>query len=167
MTDKNFLSEERFTAAVDALPLVSIDLCLTNPAHQLLMGRRSNAPAQGYWFTLGGRVRKGETQRDTFTRLMKQEAAIDGVDFARARLMGIWDHFYDDSRFSNSTRTHYVNIPYWVSLTDEEVAAVMADDQHSVWRWVDCSADLMMEGVHPYAQAYLEWIGRCRTDGAG
>lgn len=160
MMGDNFLSEYRFTAAVEALPLVSIDLCLTNSAHQLLMGRRSNAPAQGYWFTLGGRVRKGESQCDTFMRLMKQEAAIDSVDFCRARLMGIWDHFYEDSRFSTTTRTHYVNIPYWVALADDEAAAVMAGDQHGAWQWFDCSTDQAVEKVHPYAQAYIDWIGR-------
>lgn len=167
MSDDNFLSEERFTAAVDALPLVSIDLCLTNSANQLLMGQRFNPPAKGYWFTLGGRVRKGESQHDTFRRLMKQEAGIDSVGFERARLMGIWDHFYDDSRFCTSTSTHYVNIPYWVELADHEAAAVIAGDQHSAWRWIDCVADQATDMIHPYARAYVNWINRCRRDVAG
>lgn len=55
------IPQESFTAAVAALPLVSLDLCLVDAGGCLLMGRRVNRPAQGYWFTPGCRIRKGET----------------------------------------------------------------------------------------------------------
>ena len=50
----------QFQQAVAALPLVSVDWVLTNPAGELLVSQRLNAPARGAWFTPGGRIRKGE-----------------------------------------------------------------------------------------------------------
>src|SRR5450830_138978 len=46
---------------------------------QLLLGRRINAPARGWWFTPGGRIRKNEA-------------------LVQARLMGAWDPFYPRQR---------------------------------------------------------------------
>ena len=56
-----WLSKESFSLACAALPLVSIDLLVTRPGTQgkeLLLGLRNNRPAQGWWFTPGGRIRK-------------------------------------------------------------------------------------------------------------
>ena len=55
-----FLPLPEFERAVGALPLVSVDWVLFNPAGQMLLGHRRNAPARHWWFTPGGRVRKNE-----------------------------------------------------------------------------------------------------------
>ncbi len=56
----NDLPAREFASAVAALPLVSIDWVVTDPDGRLLLGRRINAPARGWWFTPGGRIRKNE-----------------------------------------------------------------------------------------------------------
>jgi ADP-ribose pyrophosphatase YjhB (NUDIX family) len=58
--DAGFLPWPEFERAVGALPLVSVDWVLLNPAGQMLLGHRRNAPARHWWFTPGGRVRKNE-----------------------------------------------------------------------------------------------------------
>ncbi len=154
----NILSTEVFTAAVDALPLISMDLCVTDTAGRILLGLRVNAPAQGFWFTPGGRIRKGEGQAAAFARLMAGELGLHDIAFERAQLMGVWDHFYEDSAFSASVSTHYVNLPFWIRLTVSEVEQVRAEDQHSEWKWIMHGAKDIP--VHPYAQNYVDWIGR-------
>jgi len=55
-----WLADSEFANAVNALPLVSVDLVVVNPTGQILLGLRRNAPARHWWFTPGGRVRKNE-----------------------------------------------------------------------------------------------------------
>lgn len=147
----HLLPEAEFRQAVAALSLVSIDLCVTDPAGRLLLGLRTNARARGWWFTPGGRIRKNEPLALALHRVARHELGVP-VEVAegwasRARLMGAWDRFYDDSAFDPAVSTHYVNLPHWLALGRDEAAALQleADDQHSAWRgsvgvgrWVDC-----------------------------
>ncbi len=65
-----------FAAAVAALPLVSLDWVLTNPDGQLLLGQRLNAPARGWWFTPGGRIRKNEALAHALQRVACDELGL-------------------------------------------------------------------------------------------
>jgi len=38
---------------IEATPLVSIDLVIRNPSNKVLLGKRNNRPAMGYWFVPG------------------------------------------------------------------------------------------------------------------
>lgn len=115
------LPEPAFAAAVTALPLVSLDWVLTNPNGQLLLGQRLNAPARGWWFTPGGRIRKNEALVQAMQRVacdeLGMESQIADLWAGRAQLMGAWDHFYTDSAFSPQVSTYYVNLPHWLALT--------------------------------------------------
>ena len=66
----------QFQQAVAALPLVSVDWVLTNPAGELLVGQRLNAPARGAWFTPGGRIRKGEPLAAALRRVAAEELGL-------------------------------------------------------------------------------------------
>jgi hypothetical protein len=48
--DSDFLPLPEFERAVGALPLVSVGWVLLNPAGQMLLGHRRNAPARHWWF---------------------------------------------------------------------------------------------------------------------
>jgi len=160
------LPEAQFRQAVAALPLVSVDWCVTDPQRRLLLGRRRNAPARGWWFTPGGSIRRNESLAVALQRFACDEL---GVPFAiavqwpaRARLMGAWDHFYDDSAFDPHESTHYVNLPHWIALSAGEVAALLlpVDDQHSKWRWIGVDEAVLDPEVHPYVRPYAEWLAR-------
>lgn len=43
-----FLSQQDFARVVRATPLISLDLIVENPRGEVLLGRRTNRPAQGY-----------------------------------------------------------------------------------------------------------------------
>lgn len=64
----SWLSSTDFTQAVLVLPLVSVDLVVTNPDGEMLLGLRNNPPAQTWWFTPGARVRKNEALIDALQR---------------------------------------------------------------------------------------------------
>ncbi|HGU2589280.1 TPA: NUDIX domain-containing protein, partial [Escherichia coli] len=53
-----FLHSQDFATIVRSTPLISIDLIVENEFGEILLGKRINRPAQGYWFVPGGRVLK-------------------------------------------------------------------------------------------------------------
>ena len=55
------LSLDTFKTVIKSSPLVSIDLIVRNEQGQVLLGKRTNRPAQGFWFVVGGRVLKDES----------------------------------------------------------------------------------------------------------
>ncbi|HVL76288.1 MAG TPA: NUDIX domain-containing protein, partial [Noviherbaspirillum sp.] len=63
------MDPDTFGRIVAATPLVSIDLVLTNERGQVLLGYRSNRPAQHCWFVPGGRIRKDESLEEAWGRI--------------------------------------------------------------------------------------------------
>ena len=68
-----FLRQEDFATVVRSTPLVSLDFIVENSRGEFLLGKRTNRPAQGYWFVPGGRVQKDETLEAAFERLTMAE----------------------------------------------------------------------------------------------
>ena len=97
------LDADRFRTVVAATPLVSIDLIVRRADGAILLGERLNRPAQGCWFVPGGRIRKNESL-DGLSRLSEGEL---GRVFSRdrARLLGVYEHFYRDSVFGEQPDT--------------------------------------------------------------
>ena len=154
------LPEEQFQHACAALPLVSIDLVLTDPHGRLLLGLRNNAPARGWWFTPGGRIRKNEVFKQAMARIALEELSLPVDLLGAAVLMGTWDHFYPDSAFSPLISTHYVNLPYWLQLDWQDIDRmnIQPDNQHSAWQWMNVRQAEVDLSVHPYVQVYAAWV---------
>lgn len=161
------LPAAQFVEACAALPLVSIDLVLTNADGQLLLGKRNNAPARDFWFTPGGRIRRGEALNNAKLRIAHDELGLPASVLGRAILMGAWDHFYPDSAFDANASTHYVNLPHWLEVSQEEVTNLQLPqgphEQHVSWRWFKLDEAAIESSVHPYVQIYAQWVAARRT----
>lgn len=161
-----WLSEQVFSSACAALPLVSIDLMITRPSHQgreLLLGLRNNRPAQGWWFTPGGRIRKNEALATALRRVAREEIELPVEWLDRAQLLGASDHFYQDSAFEPDVSTHYVNLPYALHLTEREAQAVQPPSgqghQHQTWVWIPVEQARTEERVHENVRMVLPRLG--------
>jgi colanic acid biosynthesis protein WcaH len=161
-----WLSEGNFSSACAALPLVSIDFMITRPGQQgreLLLGLRNNRPAQGWWFTPGGRIRKNEPLSTALRRVAREEIGLNLEWLSRAQLLGAWDHFYPDSAFDTGVSTHYVNLPHALHLTENEAQAVQPplgqEVQHQTWMWMPVAQASTDERVHEYVRVVLPWLG--------
>ena len=150
-----FISQAEFTSACNVLPLVSIDFVVYAKTGRVLLGLRNNAPAQGFWFTPGGRIRKNEAHAEAMRRVAISELG-DPLLVVNAQLMGVWDHFYEDSAFSEQVSTHYVNLPYFVRVEKEFEPPFEA--QHMNWSWVKVAEAVEDVAIHSYARAYLRWV---------
>jgi colanic acid biosynthesis protein WcaH len=103
-------------------------------------------------------VRKQEPLASCLQRVATSELLLQQSDVQAARLMGVWDHFYDDSAFDAQVPTHYVNLPHVLHLAHLPDLARLPEDQHSAWRWQDARRAAEAEDVHPYARAYAQWV---------
>ena len=70
------LNDKIFRVVVDSTPLISIDILLKKD-NKILLGKRINKPAQGYFFSTGGRINKNETINNAMVRIAKNELNIE------------------------------------------------------------------------------------------
>ena len=96
------LDDQIFKTVVDSGPLVSIDI-LIKKDNKILLGRRVNKPAQGYFFSIGGRINKNEVIDNAVGRIARNELNIELKTIPK--FIGVFEHFYDDS-INESVSTH-------------------------------------------------------------
>lgn len=144
------IPSEQFKTVVEYIPLVSIDLVAMYKG-KVLLGKRVNKPAFGYYFTTGGIVRKNETFKDAQKRIAKNELGIELNK--ELKFIGVFEHFYDDSIF-DSISTHYVNHGYLLAL-DKELDNI-PKDQHSSYKWFTMQELLHSDEVHKYVKDYFK-----------
>ncbi len=138
-----FIDDTLFRGIIEHTPLVSLDLVIKKDG-KVLLGKRRNKPAKGYWFTIGGRILKNEKISDTITRIAREE--LGTVLSNSPRFIGVFEHLYDDSIYEGVS-THYINLVYEVEIDD---LPALPDDQHDAYRWFSVSELLESENVHRY-----------------
>jgi len=152
-----FYSKEKFSAMVDAMPLISVDLIIQKH-DQVLLGRRLNRPAQGFWFLPGGRILKNETIASALDRVLDQELSISSTlaeHKIKPALMGAYQHFYADSFAGDvGISTHYVVLGHRIILPDS-VEIQQHDDQHAELRWWKIEDLISAHDVHTYTKDYF------------
>lgn len=154
--------KDTFLRVVDATPFVSIDLVIRNELQQVLLGYRLNRPAQHHWFVPGGRIRKNERTQDALQRIARTEL---GIGAGPGRLLGVFDHIYDDNYFGEpGIGTHYVVCAYEFEV--DGGVALRQDEQHERLRWWNVDELLDSRAVHENAKLYFRDVPgngfRCR-----
>lgn len=148
-----FLSNSDFRFIVANTPLFSIDLVVEDEKGNILLGKRVNRPAQGFWFVPGGRILKHEKLDDAFLRLTQEELGIDSVPRSSARLLGLYEHLYEDSVFGDQPDTHYIVAGYHIRL--DRLKLALPKQQHSEYRWWSKEEMKSATEVHINTSAYL------------
>ena len=142
------LDDITFKTIIESAPLISIDILLKKDG-KVLLGKRINKPAQGYFFSMGGRVNKNEAIANAMARIAKNELNIELKYIPK--FIGVFEHFYDDSIYK-VVSTHYVNLAY-----EYEVKEVLnlPTEQHDEYRWFTIDVLLQSEQVHKYVKDYF------------
>ena len=149
------LDSRTFKTAIENLPLVSIDLCLVSDG-ELFLGKRTNEPIKGEWFTPWGRIQKNETWQDALLRIAEIELGLSSVTVEDFTLMGMWDHSYSNSALDQNTSTHYVNLPHYAEFKSRP--QITLDGQHGEFKWFDLSGVSSDEKFHLYMRNYADWL---------
>ena len=123
------LDNQTFKTVINSTPLISIDL-LVKKDNKILLGKRINKPAQGYLFSIGGRVYKNETINSAMIRIANDELNISLK--LTLKFIGVFEHFYDDSIYQDVS-THYVNLAYEIEI---EETLNLPTEQHNEYQWL-------------------------------
>jgi len=143
------LDDQTFETVISSTPLISIDL-LVKKDNKILLGKRINKPAQGYLFSIGGRVYKNETIDSAMMRIAKDE-----LNFSlklTPRFIGVFEHFYDDSIYQDVS-THYINLAYEIEI---EETLNLPNEQHNEYQWLTINELLESKQVHKYVKDYFK-----------
>ena len=143
------LDDQTFETVINSTPLISIDL-LVKKDNKILLGKRINKPAQGYLFSIGGRVYKNETIDNAMMRIAKNELNIELK--LTPRFIGVFEHFYDDSIYQDVS-THYVNLAYEIEI---EETLNLPTEQHNEYQWLTIDELLKSKQVHKYVKDYFK-----------
>jgi len=143
------LDDQTFKTVINSTPLISIDL-LVKKDNKILLGKRINKPAQGYLFSIGGRVYKNETINSAMMRIAKDELNIELK--LTPSFIGVFEHFYDDSIYQDIS-THYVNLAYEIEI--EEIFN-LPTEQHNEYQWLTIDELLKSKQVHKYVKDYFK-----------
>src|SRR5579864_1541022 len=144
------IAESLFAEFIRNMPLCTVDVMLFNPeVTKVLLFRRNNEPLKGKWFSLGGRLIKGETLKDCALRQARAETGLR-LDCDRLFFGGVFDEIFDRSRFEPDVGLHSVNV-CWGYLLPED-ASVSLDAQHDSHQW-----NLVKDGsFHPTLRRKLD-----------
>ncbi|MGI2130667.1 GDP-mannose mannosyl hydrolase [Shewanella baltica] len=144
---------EIFKMVIKNAPLISIDLIVSNQVGQILLGKRNNRPAQGYWFVPGGRIQKDESMSDAFKRLTLSELGVE-FDFNQAELIGPFEHFYKDNVSVEFFSTHYIALGYRLLVDDKLLN--LPTEQHNQYKWMSEEQLLIDSRVHKHSRWYFD-----------
>ncbi|HJW57649.1 MAG TPA: GDP-mannose mannosyl hydrolase [Burkholderiaceae bacterium] len=145
------IDKDNFLRVIEATPFVSIDLIIRNADRQVLLGYRSNRPAQHCWFVPGGRIRKNERTQDALQRIAQAEL---GIPARRGQLLGVFDHIYDDNYFGVAgIGTHYVVCAYQFEVGAD--TTFRQDEQHARLQWWSVEELLASREVHDNTKLYF------------
>lgn len=150
---KYYLHPDDFNAVVKNTPLIAIDLVVVDD-DRVLVGKRVNRPAKGFFFVPGGRICKGERFDEAFSRISLNELGVpltrDDCDF-----IGIYDHMYDDSANDVETSTHYVVSAFKVNMSMSDLDLDSLATQHETVEMLSFSEALSSEDVHDNTKIYV------------
>ena len=113
------------------MPIPSVEAIIMK-GDSLLFLRRKNSPAKGEWWFPGGRIRKGETFKETLLREVKEET---GLDVEVIHFIGAYNRIFSDR--------HDATIVFLCRCFDETVTL---NDEHSEFKF---SKDIPRD-IHPY-----------------
>lgn len=154
-----FVEERIFKEIINSTPLVSVDLLLVNDDKILLCKRRNN-PAKGFYFTPGGRIKKNQSWKEAIDSILINELGCT-LKKNEYQVIGVWDHFYENSFFCDNTSTHYLSIGVYFNL--KERINVVLDNQHSDYIWINISEVPKNIKIHKYAVDYMDAIKEVRN----
>jgi colanic acid biosynthesis protein WcaH len=146
-----WLADDDYATITRLSPLPAIDL-VVHGGGAVLLGRRRNRPAAGWWFMPGGRVRKDERLAEAFARICANETGI-AVPFAAARFLGVVEHFYAENAQDGRWGTHCIALVYAVAAPPARAVAAAA--QHSACEWWPADRWSASPEVHPYVKETL------------
>lgn len=142
---------------IKSMPVFGIDLIVFTKEKGILMGKRKNNPAKDSFFVPGGRVYKNEQRSEAFSRILKTETGLS-INFERSKFIGIFEHFYNVTYWSNEESTHYIIEARFIDISNQvNQLNIDMDEQHVSFKWFK-RRQLSNINIHNYSRIYFDNI---------
>jgi len=148
------LDECDFKQIIRNSNLFAIDLVI-RLENKVLLGKRKNRPAKGFYFVPGGRVHKNEHLQAAFERILLNETGIDQKHIKETKCIGLYEHIYEDNFFGDASfNTHY--IVYAVEVLLVEYVEPSPDSQNEELIFFEIEELLSSTEVHQFTKNYFK-----------
>lgn len=144
------ISTSDYRKCIELLPILTVDLLIFNKEKtEVMLFKRKNAPLQGEFYSLGGRLHKGEKIEDAILRKAKEEAGLDlkydDLEFGRFA-----NEMFEDSVYEGVS-SHTPNLFFAYIYNDE---GVILDAQHDEFKWFKVDD----ESLHFFLQQKIKYF---------
>lgn len=145
---KKPISPEMFRRFLAVLPIATVNILIIR-GNEVLLVKRLNEPAKGFWFTPGGIILKGEGVEACALRVCREET---GLTVELNKLIGVYDEYWSEGYF-----TENIQIITACYLASPLSGNVERDWQSSDIQWfsIDEFPEKVGETVKEMAKQYL------------
>ena len=141
------IPRRQYEEIVSVLPILCVDLVITNESGEYLLVKRENEPLKDCWWVVGGRVLKGETILAAGYRKAKQEL---GTDIAITGPLGFFEAPDQQDPFGRGhNRYHAVSIVLAGTIHSDQ--QIVLDSQSSSWKFARLLPDTFI--INPFCSA--------------
>ena len=151
------LAKDKYKEVVEHTQLVALDLIILDKDNKVLLGKRTNEPAKGFYFVPGSKTFKNNNLNDELKRISLDELGIE-INHDEVRKIGIYEHYYENNYFNDDFSTHYIVFPcvYNVNDEDKEIINETMLGQHDDVIWLEAKDIIGNDLVHKFTKKYFE-----------
>lgn len=150
--NNSFLNKKTYLDTIKVTTLTAVDLIIVYN-NSILMGYRKNNPAKNYWFVPGSRTRKNEKIKNGIQRMAKSELGLN-INLDKVKLLGVYDHIYNNNFDNDNFGTHYVVNAFIYRLDEKPLLKI--DNQHEEMKWFPFHEIENNKHIHQYTREYLK-----------
>jgi len=133
MENKKYISDKIYKEIVANVPISCVDIIFLNKKRdKTLLFKRNNKPAKNVYFTIGGRLLKGESFLHGAVRQAKRELGLK-INPKKTIFAGITEDFHKSSIFKGIS--YHAIVIFFVYVLEDEDIKIKFDTQHSCYKW--------------------------------
>lgn len=120
----------QYQQIIEVLPILCVDVVITNPRGEYLLIKRANQPRQGEWWVIGGRLLKGETLEAAAIRKVREETSLN---VQAVRPIGYYEAVSQENPFGLAPPLHAVSVVFLAVVDDHQ--PISLDEQSIDWKY--------------------------------
>jgi colanic acid biosynthesis protein WcaH len=121
---------EQYQQIIQVLPILCVDVVITNTRGEYLLIKRANQPRKGEWWVIGGRLLRGETLEGAAVRKVREETSLH---VQAVHPIGYYEAVSQENPFGLAPRLHAVSVVF--STVVDDGGQIRLDDQSLDWKF--------------------------------
>ena len=124
-----YINPQPYRIIQESVPILCVDLVPINERGEFLLVKRKHNPMKGRWWTVGGRVFKGESITEAVIRKAKEEL---GVKVKILHHLGFYEELYERSELNIKGGVHTVTEVFLVAPVTKNIKL---DETSEKYKW--------------------------------